>query len=137
MVNHARRAKLTVTANAGGFKKNPTQSQSQLLMVVPLNTGRSKELGMICSQDQATSMMSTTSTTWKPNKTRNTSAELATFTSTLEKEKTKRVDQSHVVVDTTTAPKTVLTILTEKSIERTVKRLEAPELPLMEGLELP
>ena len=137
MVNHARRAKLTVTANAGGFKKNPMQSQSQLLMVVLLATGCSKELGMICSQDQATSMMSTTSTTWKPNKKRNTSAELATFTSTLEKEKTKRVDQSHVVVDTTTAPKTVLTILTEKSIERTVKRLEAPELPLMEGLELP
>lgn len=137
MVNHARRAKLTVTANAGGFKKNPMQSQSQLLMVVLLATGCSKELGMICSQHQATLMMSTTSTTWKPNKTRNTSAELATFTSTLEKEKTKRVDQSHVVVDTTTAPKTVLTILTEKSIERTVKRLEAPELPLMEGLELP
>ena len=137
MVNNAGRAELTVTANAGGFKEKATQSQSQLLMVVPLTTIRSKELGMICSQDQTTSMMSTTSTTWKPNKTRNTSAELATFTSTLELEKTKRLDQSHVVVDTTTAPKTVMTILTEKSIERTVKRLEAPELPLMEGLELP
>jgi len=95
-------------------------------MVVPLSTGRSKELGMICSQDQTTPMMSTTSTTWKPNKTRNTSAELATYTSNLELEKTKRLHKSHVVVNTTTAPKTLMTILTEKSIDRTVKRLEVP-----------
>ena len=118
---------LTVTANAG--KHNPTlESKLQVLMVLAENTTRLKVLGEGCSQDQTIEEMSTTSRIWKKTSIKERSkVRLATFTSRLGMERTKRypktyAQRSHVTYQAgTTAPKTQMTILMTTT-ERTVKR---------------